>query len=196
MNPDTDTHAAASEPQTNVPAPSSAMYHIHDAHHHHLMHSHNPREPRLPDLPWYYSILDSSSSVQPMNANGFGGNSPRTIEPSAGPMSLFYRRRRLSHFIAEPNVGRGYIKEIAFGVGGRIIASPFGYGVRLLSFDPDCGELCDRTAAFALSPVHLHEVATNICHGSVVVTTKFSPDSSLLVTGSLGGKVGFHRPRW
>jgi len=102
----------------------------------------------------------------------------------------------LSHYIAEPNVGRGYIKEIAFGVGGRIIASPFGYGVRLLSFDPDCSEICDRTADFASAPIQLHELVTNICHGSVVATTKFSPDSSLLVTGSLAGKVGFHRPRW
>ena len=113
-----------------------------------------------------------------------------------GPLSLFQRRRRLSHYIAEPNVGRGYIKEIAFGVGGRIIASPFGYGVRLLSFDPDCSEICDRTADFASAPIQLHELVTNICHGSVVATTKFSPDSSLLVTGSLAGKVGFHRPRW
>lgn len=127
-----------------------------------------------PQLPWHYSVVQNGSSF-------------------VGPVS---RCRRLTHYIAEPNVGRGYIKELAFGVGGRVIASPFGYGVRLLSFDPDCSEVCDRPADFAAAPIQLHEVVTNICHGSVVVSTKFSPDSSLLVTGSLGGKVGFHHPRW
>jgi len=149
-------------------------------------------------LAWDFSIAsDPPSRVPPppmlesvlATGGGFVGNLD-------GRVSAFPRRRRLTHYIAEPNVGHGYIKEIAFGVGGRVVASPFGYGVRLLAFDPDCGELCDRTADFAASPVQLHELVTNVCHGSVVVTAKFSPDSSLLVTGSLGGRVGFHRPRW
>lgn len=157
--------------------------------------------PPHPMMPWYYSVNvpESSPRVPPTSENGLAGSSgrlPTGIGTAYGPQSLFRKRRRLSHYIAEPNVGRGYIKEISFGVDGRIIASPFGYGVRLLSFDPDCSELCDRTTDFAMSPIQLHEVVTNICHGSVVVTTKFSPDSSLLVTGSLGGKVGFHRPRY
>jgi len=147
-----------------------------------------PNAIRTPVLPWHYSL-----HVPERSACENGGTA---ADAGGGPESVFRNRRRLSHFVAEPNVGRGYIKEISFGVGGRIIASPFGYGVRLLAFDPDCSELCDRTADFATSPVQLHEVVTNICHGSVVVCTKFSPDSSLLVTGSLGGKVAFHRPRW
>lgn len=169
--------------------------------------------PPHPVLPWYYSVnvpdstsqpdvppTSSESGVPSTGPSAFSISSSRTlptgIGTAYGPKSLTHKRRRLSHYIAEPNVGRGYIKEIAFGVDGRIVASPFGYGVRLLSFDTDCSELCDRTADFVKSPVQLHELSTNICHGSVVVSTKFSPDSSLVVTGSLGGKVGFHRPRW
>ena len=153
-----------------------------------------PNAIRTPVLPWHYSVnIPERSAV--VCENGAAGSD--VVSSSVdGPQSLFRNRRRLSHYIAEPNVGRGYIKEISFGVDGRMIASPFGYGVRLLSFDPDCSELCDRTSDFVTSPIQLHEVVTNVCHGSVVVCTKFSPDSSLLVTGSLGGKVAFHRPRW
>jgi hypothetical protein len=109
--------------------------------------------------------------------------------------------RRLTHYVDEPNVGRGYIKEITFGAGGRIIASPFGFGVRLLAFDADCSELCDCTdvggnSSATRTPVQLREVVANVNHGSVVVTTRFSPGSSMLVSGSLAGKVCFHQPRW
>jgi len=185
---------------SHMPVPSSYIY-----------------TPPHPVLPWYYSVNVSDSTSQPhvptttsetsgarnvstSSSSSFSICSSKTlptgIGTAYGPKSLTHKRRRLSHYIAEPNVGRGYIKEIAFGVNGRIVASPFGYGVRLLSFDPDCSELCDRTQDFVKSPVQLHELSTNICHGSVVVSTKFSPDSSLIVTGSLSGKVGFHRPRW
>jgi len=155
---------------------------------------HAPNAVQTPVLPWHYSVNVPERYFASACENGV--SAAENLSSADTPQSLFRNRRRLSHYIAEPNVGRGYIKEIAFGVGGRIIASPFGYGVRLLSFDPDCSELCDRTTDFVASPIQLREVVTNICHGSVVVCTKFSPDSSLLVTGSLGGKIAFHRPRW
>ena len=188
-NPNTSTYTPPSG-DDNAP-PDSPPY------------TYSPTGTRQHNLPWYYPVHMpvSSSTVTPTTEDGAGpscsGNSSSTgAEVSAGTQPMWRSGRRLTHYIPEPNVGRGYIKEITFGVGGRIIASPFGYGVRLLSFDPECSELCDRTTDFATAPIQLHEVVTNICHGSVVVTTKFSPDSSLLVTGSLGGKVGFHRPRW
>jgi len=186
VNPDTSRHTPSSTSDNVIPVPPTDGV------------TNTPVQPVLPSY-CPVNIPDSSPSVSTMYDNGLScpdGNLSMGAETADGHSSPFRSRRRLSHYIAEPNVGRGYIKEIAFGAGGRIVASPFGYGVRLLSFDPDCSELCDRTLDFAVSPIQLHEVVTNICHGSVVVTTKFSPDSSLLVTGSLGGKVGFHRPRW
>lgn len=100
---------------------------------------------------------------------------------------------RLMHFIEEPNVGRGFIKEICFSNDGRLVCSPFANGVRLLAFDSSCSELCD---CFPMSPSKLHEVVTNINRGGIIVSNKFSPTDALLVTGCLEGKIGFHQPVW
>lgn len=100
-------------------------------------------------------------------------------------------RPRLSHFIAEPNVGRGFIKELCFSTDGRLVCSPFGHGVRLLAFNPTCSELCDSVPD---TPTKLYEIATNVCHPYVVVSTKFSPTHCLLVSGCLRGQICFHRP--
>ncbi|XP_046383113.1 DDB1- and CUL4-associated factor 10 isoform X2 [Ischnura elegans] len=99
---------------------------------------------------------------------------------------------RLTHYCEEPNVGRGFIKELCFGAGGRLVCSPFGSGVRLLAFSPDCSELC--TVVPPNPPIKLHEVATNICHSDIVVSTKFSPTHCLLVSGCLKGKIVWHQP--
>jgi hypothetical protein len=99
---------------------------------------------------------------------------------------------RLTHFIEEPNVGRGFIKELCFSADGRLICSPFGYGVRLLAFSPDCAEL--SACIPSKSPVQLYELATNVCHADIVVSTKFSPQHCLLVSGCLSGKIVWHQP--
>ncbi|GLH12656.1 DDB1- and CUL4-associated factor 10 homolog [Gryllus bimaculatus] len=99
---------------------------------------------------------------------------------------------RLTHYIEEPNVGKGFIKELCFSADGRLICSPFGYGVRLLAFSPECSELsicCPDKA-----PVPLYELATNVCHSDIVVSTKFSPQHCLLVSGCLSGKIVWHQP--
>ena len=151
--------------------------------------SDNPSPPYSPS-----NSSDSSSSSS--------GDSPQRYPP---PSTSFYtdippaqdlpkihqNRPRLIHYIEEPNVGRGFIKEIAFSSDGRLICSPFGFGVRLLSFDSQCRELCDCSGD---SSTQLHEVATNMSHTKEVVTTKFSPTHCLLVTGCLRGKVDFHQP--
>lgn len=110
------------------------------------------------------------------------------------PCRVFKNKGRLCNFVEEPNVGRGFIKEICFSNDGRLICSPFGRGVRMLSFDTKCNELCDCVPVD--TAVRLHEVASSISHSNVVVSNKFSPTDALLVTGCLDGKIGFHQPIW
>lgn len=99
---------------------------------------------------------------------------------------------RLSHYIEEPNVGRGFIKELCFSSDGRLICSPFGYGVRLLGFSPECSEL--STCVPKDRAVQLYELGTNVCHADIVVSTKFSPRHCLLVSGCLTGRIVWHQP--
>ena len=51
---------------------------------------------------------------------------------------LHHNSQKLTHYLQESNQGRGFIKEVSFSPDGRIIASPFAYGIRLLAFNPDC----------------------------------------------------------
>ncbi|CAH1802309.1 unnamed protein product [Owenia fusiformis] len=118
------------------------------------------------------------------------GQSSRPRVPSGA--RIHQNTPRLTHYISEPNVGRGFIKELCFNSDGRLICSPFGFSVRLLAFDPDLRELCDCTLD---QPVVLYEVNSHINHASYVVSTKFSPVHSLFVTGSMEGKVAFYQPR-
>lgn len=105
----------------------------------------------------------------------------------------------------EPNVGRGYIKELCFSPDGRVIASPFGHGVRLLTFNPQCADMVynlsqstivgSRCHAIDKEPAYtLHELSTTTSHSDVVVTTKFSPTHPVFVSGCLGGKIVWHQP--
>lgn len=99
--------------------------------------------------------------------------------------------KRLHHYIREPNVGRGFIKELCFSTDGRLICSPYGNGVRLLSYNASCSELCD---CMPKSHSVLHEVCATDSHQNYVVSTKFSPTHCLLVSGCLSGKICFHHP--
>lgn len=99
---------------------------------------------------------------------------------------------RLTHYIKEPNLGKGFIKELCFSADGRLICSPYGVGVRLLSFSPDCAEL--SLCVPHKPPVPLYEIGTNMCHTDIVVSTKFSPKHYLLVSGCLTGKIVWHQP--
>lgn len=100
---------------------------------------------------------------------------------------------RLTHYIEEPNVGSGYIKELCFSSDGRLICSPYGYGVRLLAFSGDCQDLSNCVPQYNES-IQLHELATNVGHSDIVVSTKFSPKHCLLVSGCLSGKIVWHQP--
>lgn len=121
---------------------------------------------------------------------------PNDTENGAPPnsscsMKIHQNANRLTHYMEELNVKRGFIKELCFSTDGRLVCSPFGNGIRLLGFDAECRELCDV-------PIHkpqtLHEITTIISHKNVVVSTKFSPTHSLLVSGCLNGQICFHQP--
>ncbi|CAG2240619.1 DDB1- and CUL4-associated factor 10-like [Mytilus edulis] len=126
------------------------------------------------------------------------GEPPLTFHQRLSGFSLGNRdktRNRLLHYIEEPNVGRGFIKELCFSNDGRLVCSPFGYGVRLLSFDPDCSELCDIAPMSSPGqPLRMYEVENCLSHSNVVVTCKFSPQHCMFVSGCLSGKVAFHQP--
>lgn len=100
---------------------------------------------------------------------------------------------RLTHFIEEANVGRGYIKELCYSNDGRIICSPFSHGVRLLSFSSNCDEL--STLQPKSPGIKLHEIGTNVSHSNIVLCTKFSPVHPLLVSGCLDGRIVWYQPR-
>lgn len=98
---------------------------------------------------------------------------------------------RLTHYIEEPNVGRGFIKELCFNADGRLICSPYSHGVRLMMFDKNCSEL---STCVQDKPQTLYDVSTSNCHSNCVVSTKFSPTHCLLVSGCLNGKIVWHQP--
>jgi len=99
--------------------------------------------------------------------------------------------QRLTHHIEESNTGRGFIKEQSFSPCGRFIASPFGFGVRLLGWNSACSDLSDCVPT---SPVQLYEIGTKSSHKEVVLSSSFSPNQWLLVTGCLAGRISWHQP--
>uniref|UniRef100_A0A3B5L729 DDB1- and CUL4-associated factor 10 n=1 Tax=Xiphophorus couchianus TaxID=32473 RepID=A0A3B5L729_9TELE len=100
---------------------------------------------------------------------------------------------RLTHYIEEANVGRGYIKELCFSPDGRLICSPYGYGVRLLAFDERCSELAD---SLPVQTSCLREIRSIYSHSDVVLTTKFSPTHCQLASGCLSGRVALYQPKF
>ncbi|XP_019584703.2 DDB1- and CUL4-associated factor 10 [Rhinolophus sinicus] len=100
---------------------------------------------------------------------------------------------RLTHYIEEANVGRGYIKELCFSPDGRMISSPHGYGIRLLGFDKQCSELIDCLPSEA-SPLRV--IRSLYSHNDVVLTTKFSPTHCQIASGCLSGRVSLYQPKF
>lgn len=102
--------------------------------------------------------------------------------------------RRMLYSIEQPNKGRGLIKEECFSSCGRLICSPYGVGVRLLAFSPDCLEL-PHALEQQNGPNKLHELKYLDSHKDTVVSTRFSPVQPLLVSGCLQGKIVWHQPQ-
>lgn len=103
-------------------------------------------------------------------------------------------RKRMLYYKKEPNKGKGFIKELCFSSDGRIICSPYNFGIRLLTFSDDCCELPFTLDPNNTKPREMHEIKTKECHSDIVVSTKFSPKQPLLVSGCLRGKVVWHHP--
>jgi hypothetical protein len=133
-----------------------------------------------------------NNTIPSSRTRGRYGMNSRTSNEIPRNQHIHQNIKRLTHYIEEPNVGKGFIKELCFSADGRLICSPFGYGVRLLAFSPDCAEL--STCVPSKRPVQLYELATNVCHADIVVSTKFSPQHCLLVSGCLSGKIVWHQP--
>jgi len=78
----------------------------------------------------------------------FGGSSSPSASTSRRPYNpppgrLHRNVSRLTHYLEESNTGKGYIKEVCFSPDGRVICSPFGFGLRLLAFDEKCSDLSE-----------------------------------------------------
>jgi DDB1- and CUL4-associated factor 10 len=105
---------------------------------------------------------------------------------------------RMIYYITEPHKGKGFIKELCFSSDGRVICSPYEFGIRLLAFDEQCHELPMALAnggAGKNGPAkELYQIKVKECHSDIVVSTKFSPRFPLLVTGCLRGKIVWHQP--
>lgn len=99
---------------------------------------------------------------------------------------------RLTHYMEEKNVGRGFIKELCYSPDGRIICSPYDNGVRLLGFNENYQELTYCVPAKARQLVQLVEMSGY--HSSIVVSCKFSPTGLLLVSGCLNGEIVWYKP--
>ncbi|KAK4875079.1 hypothetical protein RN001_011501 [Aquatica leii] len=99
---------------------------------------------------------------------------------------------RLTHFIKEKSVGKGYIKELCFSSDGRIICSPYDTGIRLLGFNEHMQEMC---YCVPNQPKELYTIAEmNNYHPDVVVSCKFNPRHYQMVSGCLGGEIVWYKP--
>lgn len=106
--------------------------------------------------------------------------------------------RRLLYYTAEPNEGKGFIKELGFNNDGRFIISPYKCGIRLLSFSKECDELSYTIPGNSKEPFipqRLNEVYVKPDqHTDIVVSTKFSPRSPICVSGCLRGSLSWYQP--
>lgn len=159
-----------------------------------------------------YGISSGVLSMQNANAtNATNATNAQPVRLSASPPSSGiaggYRYmyvpkkpipqnvRRMLYSIEQPNKGPGLIKEECFSACGRLICSPYGLGFRLLAFTPDCLEL-PQAIMNQTGSSELTELKLTTCHPDIVVSTRFSPISPLLVSGCLQGKIIWHQPRF
>lgn len=99
---------------------------------------------------------------------------------------------RLTHYVEELPVGKGYIKELCFSTDGRLVCSPHDKGVRLLGFNEQLQEICNCVPD---TPKELFTLAKmENYHPDVVVSCKFNPRHYQMVSGCLGGQIVWYKP--
>lgn len=157
-----------------------------------------------PDL-WVAVVTFRTRNLRqnsPQTASGFDmyGINSGVLQPeqpvslSSPKSSIKENQPRLLYYIEEPNKGKGLIKELCFSSDGRIICSPYGFGIRLLSFNEGCSEL-PYTLNHDNTAKELKTIRINKPHRDIVLSTKFSPRQPLLVSGCLRGKIVCHYPK-
>lgn len=157
---------------------------------------HLPTSPSPPNFPSHDGmVLLAPNFGQGSRLMGFFG-SPRDHRNqfSAKKGKVYKNQTRLTHYIQESNTGQGFIKEVSFSPDGRVICSPYGKAVRLLSFDASCSDLSQNPPQ-STEPSLLHEIGElPNQHDNFVLSSAFSPHGMYLVTGCLGGKIVWHQP--
>ena len=89
----------------------------------------------------------------------------------------------------ESNLKPDYIKELCYNNDGKLVCSPFGNGIRLLSGVEQFPEEEKEENNV------LKEIKYITSHKNTVLTAKFAPESMLLASGCLDGQVSFYRPK-
>lgn len=161
-------------------------------------------QPMVPPVPTSSSALEMhvspvviiSSRAQNRRAHATILNPSTSYrEINRHDVPLIYKNiNRLSHYSSELNVGSGFIKELSFSTDGRVIASPFEFGYRILSFNESCSELSDCHSPIGSAPKELVEVKRLLPHSNHVVVSKFSPTTAMIASGCLSGRVVFSQP--
>ena len=138
----------------------------------------------LYELTTLYSMNEAGSEYSPVRR--IGKNSPNYLK-----------------YIDEtsPVEALDIIKEICFSRDGRILASPYQNGVRLLAVDSQCTPMDlffdsrFHSSEKSLCNLDFEEVASCFGHSSAVLTCKFAHHDMMLGTGCVQGKVFFHKPQ-
>lgn len=137
------------------------------------------------------TVLNSGIFHRP---NDVADSDTENEEEEGNMCKIIQNLPRLTHYIEEPNLGKGFIKECCFSPDGRIMCSPCDRGIRLFSFNNSCNELStcvpDQPQPLNLL-VHFKEY-----HPEIVVSCKFSPFHNLLVSGCLGGQIVWYMPKF
>lgn len=130
--------------------------------------------------------------ITPWNGRNSRGQRKTKFQNQIPPNHQVHRNtNRLTHFIEETNAGKGFIKELGFSQDGRIICSPYSFGIRLLAFNDSCSEL---STCVNDKPVQLHELGTSTIHSDIVLCSKFSSRHCLLASGCQSGHIIWYQP--
>ncbi|XP_066915952.1 DDB1- and CUL4-associated factor 10-like [Clytia hemisphaerica] len=92
----------------------------------------------------------------------------------------------LESYIEESNLNSDYIKELCYNNDGRLVCSPFGNGVRILSCYKD--DFSNKQS--------LKEIKYITGHRNTVLTTKFATHLNMFASGCLDGQVSFYKPKF